>query len=127
MSLTRDQICTADDVSVIAVEVPEWKGTTYVRVMDGPSRDAFEEACASDRKRIGKKRGIRSILAAHVLCDENGGLLFDGEVDAIGRKSAVALDRVFAAAARINRLFKADIDELEKNSAPGPTEPSGSD
>lgn len=125
--LTRDQIFTADDIKVEAVEVKQWGGTVHVRVMDGASRDAFEEACAADRKRIGKKRGIRAWLAVYAVCDEKGGRLFeDGDVEAVSRKSAAALDAIFAVAARINRLFKADIEELEKNSVPGQTDDSGS-
>ena len=122
--LTRDQILAADDIHVEAVD--QWGGV-YVRVMDGASRDAFEEACAADRKRIGKKRGIRAWLAVYAVCDEHGTRLFeDGDVEAVSRKSAIALDAIFTVAARINRLFKADIEELEKNSVPGQTDDSGS-
>lgn len=123
--LTRDQIFTADDIKIEAVKV--WGDEVYVRTMDGASRDAFEEACAADRKRIGKKRGIRAWLAVYAVCDANGGRVFDdADVDAVSRKSAAALDAIFAKAAKLNRLFKADIEELEKNSVPGQTDDSGS-
>ena len=125
--LTRDQIFTADDIKIEAVEVKQWGGTVYVRVMDGASRDAFEEACAADRKRIGKRRGIRAWLAVYSVCDEKGERVFaDADIDAVSRKSAAALDAIFAVAARLNKLFKADIEELEKNSDPGRTDDSGS-
>lgn len=125
--LTRDQIFSADDITVEAVSVPKWGGDVHVRVMSGADRDAFEDACAADRKRIGKKRGIRAILAMYAVCDASGARLFaETDIEAISRKSAVELDAVFAVAARINRLFKADIDELEKNSLPGQSGDSGS-
>ena len=127
MALTRDQILGADSKRTESVTIPEWGGSAMVRLMTGAERDAFEEACTSDRKRIGTKRGIRAWLAVFTLCDETGVRMFaDTDIAKVADLSSTALDAVFAAAARINRLFKEDVDALEKNSSTAQSEGSGS-
>jgi hypothetical protein len=39
----------------------------------------------------------------------------DSDVAALGELPASAMDRIFEASMRINRLTKSDVDELEKN------------
>jgi hypothetical protein len=122
--LTRDQILGADDLPRVEVEVPEWGGSAFVRTMTGTERDRFESEHIKN-----PHRDIRARLVAATLCDEQGNLLFGpADVEALGRKGAAALDRVFAVALRLNGIGKADVEELEKNSAASPSaaSPSGS-
>lgn len=111
--LTRDQILAVNDLKpfVEAVDVPEWGGTVYVRVMTGGERDAFEGKFTRD-----KHNNLRAFLAVCTVCDANGVSLFKSEdVAALGEKSSAALDRVFDVALRLNRLRASDVAELEKN------------
>ncbi len=113
--LTKEQILKQDDLKSEIVEVPEWGGDVRVCTMSGFARDRFEAGIT------GKNGGtnmsnIRAKLAAATIVDEDGKLLFDeADISKLGNKSCAALDRVFAAAQRLNLISNADVDELAKN------------
>lgn len=132
--LTREAILQAQDLPSEAVEVPEWGGAVLVRGLSGAERDAFEAGVIAPKlEKNGKSgsmdmRNIRAKLAALCIVDEVGQRIFsDGDVEALGRKSAAALDRVFSAAQRLSGLSQADVEELAKNSGSGQSESSTSD
>ena len=104
--LSKDAILAADDLPRETVHVSEWGGDVYVRTMSGTDRDAFETSLiAREGERDGRMENVRARLVALTLCDEAGARLFeDGEIAALGRKSARALDRVFAVAQRLNGI-----------------------
>ena len=123
MTLTKDQILEANDLKTQSVEVPEWGGSVLVRTMSGTDRDAFEASMittASDGSRKPNMTNMRAKLVALTVVDEAGNLMFDvSDVDRLARKSAAALERVFAAAQRINALGVDAQDEIAKNSGAG--------
>ncbi|WP_119728335.1 hypothetical protein [Thermomonospora amylolytica] len=113
--LTKDQILAADDLTTEDVEVPEWGGTVRVRTLTGAERDRFEESMAQTRGKSVKTNlaNLRARLVALCVVDEDGKRLFsDSEAAALGRKSAAALDRVFEAARKLNRMTEEDVEEL---------------
>lgn len=128
--LTRDDILQAVDLKYEDVQVPEWGGVVRVRGLTGAERDAFE---ASVVERQGKQSklnmaNIRARLVALVIVDGDGKRLFsDADVAALGRKSGVALNRVFETAQRLSGITEADMSDLEKNSVSGQSEGSTSD
>lgn len=113
MSLTREQILSANDQKLEVVSVPEWGGDVHIRVMNGMERDAYEEwAGKADRSLV----GVRGRLAALCIVDEKGVRLFtDDDIAALGCKAASALERVVSAAMRLNAVSNRDIEELTKN------------
>lgn len=116
MILTRDAMLAADDLRQEKVEVPEWGGYVYVRMMGGTERDAFEAEHLKD-----PAKDLRARIAVHTVCDEQGVLCFTpSDVVAVGKKNAAALDRIFSVAIRLNRLSKKDIEELGNVSEPTP-------
>jgi hypothetical protein len=123
MALSKEDILATGSAKVEKIYVPEWGGEVYIRVMKSAERDAFE-ASALDRKGAAKMANIRARLAAIVLSDSEGKRLFtDADAPALGEKLAPALDRIFEAASKLNRLSKEDVEELEKNSeSPQPGE-----
>jgi hypothetical protein len=128
--LTRDDILKTNDLPIEAVDVPEWGGTVYVRTISGRERDDFEESMLTGKgkNRQVNTRNIRAKLCALCLCDVNGVPLFGNEdVDALGQKSAAALDRLFTVATRLNGISKEDVEELAKNSPSAPHGDSTSD
>ncbi len=128
--LTRDQILAAEDLKRETIDVPEWGGDVIVRSLTGAERDAFEDSVVRQRGKTRELnlRNARARLVSLSLIDESGTRLFsDGDVEALGRKSAAALDRVFAAAQRLSGLTENDIDELAKNSESGQSDSSTSD
>ncbi len=125
--LTAKEILAADDQPREWVAVPEWAPAStngeakdfgvYVSVMSGTDRDAFEASVVGD----GKSRNMenfRSRVCARCIVDDKGKRLFaDKDVVALGRKSGVALDRVWDKARKLNRMTEADMEELAGNSA----------
>lgn len=119
--LDKAAILAATDLGHEDVAVPEWGGTVRVRVMSGHERDAWEASFitqALDRGRgglAGSMQNVRARLVAQTAVDADNARLFtDSDVEALGAKSAAALDRVFAVAQRLNGLNEKDIEELGK-------------
>ena len=122
MALTKTQILDADDLPLEEVNVPEWGGSVRVRVMTGTEKDAWEQAIyrLKDDKIEVNSENFRAMLVARTLSDENGPISFsDEDIKALGRKSSVALDRIYVVAKRLNRITPEDQEELTKNSDPG--------
>lgn len=121
MRLTREQILQADDLPKQPVPVPEWGGEVYVRTLTGHERDAWEAECVlfDGRKATTNMDALnrtRARLCARCICDETGKRLFtDEDIEALGAKSAAALDRVYEVAAKLNKVSKEDLEELAKN------------
>jgi hypothetical protein len=116
MSLTREQILSAQDANLQEVQVPEWGGSVFIRVMSGKERDNWEAETmqAAEAKKF---ENMRAKLLSRVLCDEKGDRLFQTseDVTALGDKSATALQSLFTQATKLNGIGQADQDELLKN------------
>ena len=117
--LTREQILSADDLKREEVVVPNWGGSVFVRSLTGAERDRLEEQSVT---RNGKTfeanyNNVRARLVSLAAVDESGKRLFtEADIEALGAKSAAALDLVFTVASRLNGLSAKDVDELAKNS-----------
>lgn len=110
--LTKDAILSANDLPMERLTVPEWGGEVMIRTMTGTDRDAFEAHLIGKE---GRMDNVRARLVSLTLCDEQGQRLFsDAEISALGKKSAKALDRVFAIAQRINGIGANEADATKK-------------
>jgi hypothetical protein len=127
--LSKAQILDADDSGFDDVPVPEWGGTVRIKRMTGAEKDTFEASMTiiqQQGNRIVQKPNfvnVRAKLAARCIVDPaTGELMFsDADVLDLGRKSGAALDRVVAAAKRLNRMNDADLQALTeglKNAPP---------
>lgn len=116
--LTKNAILSQSDREIELVEVPEWGGVVFVRSLSGEERDQFE---ASIIERNGRDvrtnlRNLRARLVVLAACDESGNPIFSpGDADALGAKSAAALDRIFSVAQRLSGLRENDVQELAEN------------
>lgn len=121
-SLTLEQILSAQDYEIRRVETPEWGGHVYVRTVSANSRDKFEMSFQS-----GDYVGLRARLVGLSLCDADGNFLqpTDAQVNALGSRSARAVDRVFEVCQEISGLTDADVEVMEKNSVTEAAKPSG--
>lgn len=118
-SLTKDQILSADDLGLLRLPVPEWGGDVYIRVMTVGERDAYENEW--QRKKETGVDDFRTKFLVRCLVDEKGNRLFDnGDVARLATKSARVMNRVWLAAMDHNNLSDQSIEELAKNSEPGP-------
>lgn len=112
-TLSREAILKKDDVIKEVVKVPEWGGEVLIAAMSGAMRDAWEQSLIADKASMDN---IRARLVVATAIDEQGKPLFAREdIEALGRKSAVALDRCVRVAQRLNRLTAGELDDLVKN------------
>lgn len=107
------------------VPVPEWGGDVRVAMMSGAARDRFMAL-------QGEGKTPFSVFQARVLVscviDEDGNLLFsEDDVEALRTRSKDALDRVYEAAMRLNKLGVEAVEEEVKNSDAAQSGGTGSD
>jgi len=127
--LNRDNILNAVDMTTEMVEVPEWGGSVMVKGLTGAERDRFESSIV---ERAGKKTkmnmsNIRARMVALAVVDENGKRLFRyADVEALGQKSAAALDRIFDVAMSLSGMRDEEVEELIENFTSDPSESSTS-
>lgn len=110
MPLSKSQILGLNDIKTKEVEVPEWSGSVFVRMLSGFDRDAIGEALDDN----GRDKHFTTRFVSLVLCDESGEPMFKDEADvkALGKKSNAALLRVFNAGWKLNRLDPESVGEL---------------
>lgn len=130
--MLSDDILGFNDSVLEKVSVPEWGAAgdkVYVRLMTGAQRDVWEAGIFL-RKQQSEEfvfDNMRARLVAMCACDEKGEPIFrPDQVEALGRKSSVALKRIYEVARRLNKLGKEEVDELAKNSVSEPIGVSGS-
>lgn len=118
----KEEILGLDDRKVEEVEVKEWGGLKVrVAAMSAADRDAWEIGAYEERKSAGRLQNVRAKLVARCLVDDKGERVFsDADIEALGRKSAAALDRLYDVAQRLNALSTAAMKEIEGNSAGAP-------
>lgn len=111
MYLNRDAILAKPELPRVAVDVPEWGGTVFVREMTGVERDRFEAAHAK-----APNDNFRARIAVATLCDDSGKRLFsEADVAALGEASSAALSRVLDAALMVNKFGDKAIEAEVKN------------
>ena len=130
MTMDRDAILAADDMTFEVVDVPEWGGKVRVRSLSGTERDAYEVA-------ITRQRGTdvtlnlvnaRAKLVVLTVVDDAGQRVFsDDDVAEVGKKNAHALNRIFEVAQRLAGLTDADVKELSAALGDGPSDGPSSD
>lgn len=120
MSLSKVKILAADDNKLDKVDVPEWGGSVYIKVLSGTDRDSFEESYSEQ-----KMKNFRSRFLVLTLCDEKGERLFtEAEVDELGKKSAVVLARLFDKSWALNAFRTEDVEQLGNDSSEGQSDSS---
>jgi hypothetical protein len=127
--LSKKAILAAPDIKSELVHVPEWGGDVMVFGMTGSQRDEFEASIVEMRgqSQVLHMQNLRAKLCALTIRDEDGRRMFDSdEVDALGAKSAQALQRIFEVAQRLSSVTPKDMEDLAKNLESGANDASGS-
>lgn len=128
MALNKDQILSVKDLPLEEVEVPEWGGSVLVRGMNGTERDSFEISMI-DQKQKGKMNleNVRAKLCAMTIVDEEGNRIFsEKDIEALAKKSASALGRVFVVAQRLSGMTESDTKEIQESFLKGQKKGSNS-
>ncbi|MGH7206836.1 MAG: hypothetical protein ACREI2_11575 [Nitrospiraceae bacterium] len=121
MTLSREQILASrKDRKPVRLEVPEWGGEVYVRVLSAADQMAISEGLPPS------KVPIRILL--HCLVDEGGERIFaDGDQDELAREDFPIILRVFSFVAKLNGLSTKELDEAMASFEIAPDEASSSD
>lgn len=128
--LSKDQILGADDRDYDTVSCPEWGGEVRLRSISGTQRDNYEasivQSNGADRKV--NLRNARTKLIALCAVDEEGRLLFTADdVNALGRKNARPIDRLFDACRVLAGMSENDVERLTENFGDAPSDEDTSD
>ena len=112
--LTRLDILGSDDLAFATVQVPEWNGEVRVRMLTAGQRDKFESEVAGLGGKSKNMTNLRARLVVLTACDQDGEQLFKhSDIEALSKKSAAAVDKVFSVSAKLNGFTSSDIEELE--------------
>jgi hypothetical protein len=118
--LTRDQILAKQELAHEEKAVPEWGGSVLVWELSGAERDELEiESTITDDFGIEQqdRKNVRARLVAKAIKDESGKPYFTpDDIEALGKLSGSALDRIFWVARKLSKFSIRDIEDLEKNS-----------
>ena len=112
--LGADDILNSNDLKYEKVEVPEWGGFVYVKMMSAKERDAWEYANYVNKENA--IRNVRGSLLQKTICNVEGKLIFKEEhAEQLGEKGSSAVERVFSVAQKLNKLRASDLEDMTKN------------
>lgn len=98
-----------DDSGRHRVDVPEWNGYVYVRRMSSRERLDIIKSMPDG----GMPKDFQEQVVIMACVDDHGMQVFKPEdKDRLSKKSAVAVEKIFKAAARLNGLTSDSVQEL---------------
>lgn len=112
VELNAEMILAATDIKskVEAVEVPEWGGTVYLRIMTAGERDAHEIEWMVAKEKGGGVSDFRTKMLVRCLCDAEGKRLFsDAQIEGLKQKSGEVVDRLWKKSMVVNGLTDAAV------------------
>jgi len=99
--LTKEQIMNVNDTVIEKVSVPEWNGDVHVRSMTCADREVLSQQIEADKKT--GKSCVQVRIAIISTCDKDGNRIFsDADAKVLSERSNSALQRIVAAANKIN-------------------------
>ena len=113
--MTGDELLALTDLRPpTKLHVKAWKADVHLCDPTADLRDEWEVFCSANQ---GKRASWRAKLASLLLCDAEGKRLFtsDADVAKLGKKSAAALNEIWAAGIKLLLVTDDEIEELEKN------------
>jgi len=119
VALTGADILKVDDLPRVFVDTPEWgKGAgVYVRGMTGRELDSYQEFVSGIKTGSGiSMDNARARLVSCCAVDEEGNQLFtEKDMEALGAKSGIVLDRIFNVGRKASGMDEASEAETAKN------------
>ena len=131
--LSRDAILAVVDLPREEVAVPEWGGSVIVQGLSAQQRDKVETTLRDFRDGEVKMRekgltDFRARIVALCVINEDGSRMFsDDDISALGKKSAIAVERVADVALRLSGMTNEAVESAEKNSDEASSDDSSSD
>lgn len=114
--LTINDILTTEDKKFEEVEIPEWGGVLFVRVMTAKERSEIEDLYLKVNEAKKDTGKFRRELIKRTLCNSKGESLItdDAIAEHMMGKSALIIERLFEKACEVNGFRERDVDTLKK-------------
>jgi hypothetical protein len=131
--LNRDDILKTQDIRTEKVDMRPfgWPGAVVVRGMTALERGEVEYAMGGGSdpdSRANNHKRFRALMLVRCIVDGAGANLFnDDDIEALGSKSAAAMDHLTDIAQRLSGYRQIDLDITLKNLPEGRSEDSTSD
>lgn len=126
MSL-REQIISRQDLPSEQLPIPEWGCTVEVRGMTAQQRAQFLEDNFDDKGKpvVSPLSLYPGLVVAHTFDPATGERVFtDADVDALGEKAALVLERIAQKALSLSSLQPSAVDDAAKKSEELPSDGS---
>jgi hypothetical protein len=127
--LKKSEILAIPDIKKEEVFIPVWDSYVMVYGMTGSQRGEYEASAIEMRGKtqIVHLQNLKVKLCTMCIRDENGKRMFDDdEIEALGQKSAQAIEIIFTVAKRLSGIDDGDVEQLSKNFASEENAGSGS-
>lgn len=112
--LTKDEFFKTGELQKEEVEIPE--GKVIVRELTAEERSIIEESVFDEKdKKVSIKRYKCRVVAFSVVDKEGKNLFTEEDIEALQKKSAVTIEKIYRVCARLSKMRAEDIKELEKN------------
>lgn len=99
--LSREDILNANDACIEVVEVEEWGGSVRVKAISAKDREILEKEFSATNL----PPNMRARLVAMSVVDSNNNNLFTyDDIEALGKKNATAIDKIFTVAKRLSKM-----------------------
>lgn len=115
----KEAIAAADDRKREAFDAePYWPGagTIYVSEMRGLDRDSYEMGAKEVLDAKGPIRAFLLVRCIETLDGTYKRIFSNSEVDLLGDKNGIVLDKLYDIASRLNQLSQSDEETVKKNS-----------
>jgi len=115
--LTKDDIISAKDCDVVPYEIPEWKGSIYIKKLSGADFDKFTSSIdLKDEASTKNVMECKLVLLGMAICDSEGERLFaDKELAELNKKNNDVLMRLFSLVSEMNSTSLGNVEQAEKN------------
>ena len=114
--LTLNEILAIQDCDIQSVDVKEWNGKVYVRVMNAKERSEIEELFLNVKD---KKKGVGSFrkeIVKRCWVNKDGSRFVpdDATANLLMEKNSNAIETIFEASCELNGFRNKDVDTLKK-------------
>lgn len=139
--LSAEEIFITEDLPRALVDLHLWGGAVWVRALTLGEQDNIRQMATGQAKMVGNAKGevqitdggtkmehVRSLTVVTASIREDGTPLFTiSQADALERKSAAMVDKLFFEIMRLTQMTDEEVKELEGESDAVPSGASSSD
>jgi len=114
-NLTIQDILGIEDKKIEPLDIPEWEGTVYLRIMSAQERSELEDIFIK-MKANAQTGKFRKEMLKRTLVDVTGQHLISDDAVAthVMKKNALVIESIFEKACEVNGFRERDVETLKK-------------